>query len=351
MVEASAVLLHETGAAPAVDLIEVDAPGPGEVRVRLRAAGVCRSDLHVIESGGWGMPLPVVLGHEGAGVVEELGQGVDEVAVGDAVVLAWRSPCGECAFCLRGEPRRCPRPLRAKRRLRRSSDGAKLTPTLLVGAFSEYAVVHAGQAVKVPAELPAEHACLLGCAVATGVGAVTHTTPVWEGARVAVIGCGGVGLAAIQGARIAGAAEIVALDPDEGTHDAALRLGATAAATDPGDLKVDLAYEVVGRPEALATALAILDHGGTATMIGVPKAGSSVELELQPFFDVRGALRVSHGGDHLPAEDFPWLARLALDGKLDLAAMVTRTVGLDDVPAALDDLRSGHVGRTVAVLE
>jgi S-(hydroxymethyl)mycothiol dehydrogenase len=319
------------------------------VLVRLTAAGVCRSDLHVIESGGWGMPFPIVLGHEGAAVVEELGEGVQGLEQGDAVVLAWRSPCGECAFCRRGEPRRCPRPLRAKRRLRRGTE--KLTPTLLVGAFSGYAVVHAGQAVKVPRELPPEQACLLGCAVATGVGAVTHTTPVWEGARVAVIGCGGVGLAAIQGARIAGAAEIVAIDPDEGTHEAALRFGATAALAEPGDLKVDLAYEVVGRPEAVATALAVLDHAGTATMIGVPKEGTSVELELQPFFDARGSLRVSHGGDHLPAEDFPWLAQLALDGRLDLAAMVTRTIGLDEVPSALEDLRRGHVGRTVVVFE
>jgi S-(hydroxymethyl)mycothiol dehydrogenase len=334
-----------------VEEIELDAPGPGEVLVRLRAAGVCHSDLHVVESGGWGMPFPIVLGHEGAAVVEQLGEGVEGLEPGDAVVLAWRSPCGECAFCLRGEPRRCPRPLRARRRLRRGSDGAKLTPALLVGAFSHYAVVNAGQAVRVPAGLPAEQACLLGCAVATGVGAVTHTTPVWKGARVAVIGCGGVGLAAIQGARIAGAAEIVAVDPDERKHEAALYFGATSALAEPGDLKVDLAYEAVGRPEAVAAALAVLDHAGTATMIGIPKAGTSVELALEPFFDVRATLRVSHGGDHLPAEDFPWLARLALDGELDLAAMVTRTVGLDDVPAALDDLRSGHVGRTVVVFE
>lgn len=345
MVEGRAVLLNAPDAAPAVEPVEIDAPGPGEVLVRLRAAGVCRSDLHVVESGGWGMPFPIVLGHEGAAVVEELGEDVEGLERGDLVVLAWRSPCGSCALCLRGEPRRCPHPLRAKRRIRRGSD--KVTPTLLVGAFSDYAVVHAGQAVKVPHELPPEWACLLGCAVATGVGAVTHTTPVWKGARVAVIGCGGVGLAAIQGARIAGAAEIVAVDPDEGTHDAAVRLGATSAVAEPGEVKVDLAYEVVGRPEAVATAIRMLDHGGTATMIGVPRAGSSAELDLQTFFDARATLRVSHGGDHLPAEDFPWLARLALDGELDLATMVTRTIGLADVPAGLDDLRGSHVGRTV----
>jgi S-(hydroxymethyl)mycothiol dehydrogenase len=337
--------------AVSIEEIEVDAPGPGEVLVRLRAAGVCHSDLHVLESGGWGMPLPVVLGHEAAAVVEELGEGVEGLAPGDPVVLAWRSPCGECAVCARGEPRRCPRPLRAKRRLRRAADGAKLTPTLLVGAFSERAVVHAGQAVKVHAELPPEQACLLGCAVATGVGAVTHTTPVWRGARVAVIGCGGVGLAAVQGARIAGAAEIVAIDPDERKHEAALRFGATRAVADPEDVKVDLAYEAVGRPEAVAAALAVLDHGGTATMIGVPKAGTTVELALEPFFDTRATLRVSHGGDHLPAEDFPWLAGLALRGELDLAGMVTRTIRLEEVEAALDDLRSGHVGRTVVVFD
>ncbi|MDQ4030471.1 MAG: zinc-binding dehydrogenase, partial [Actinomycetota bacterium] len=226
-----------------------------------------------------------------------------------------------------------------------------LTPTLLVGAFSQRAVVHAGQAVKVPEELPPEEACLLGCAVATGVGAVTHTTPVWKGARVAVIGCGGVGLAAIQGARIAGAAEIVAVDPDARKHEAAVRLGATSAVAHPGALKVDLAYEAVGRPEAVATAIDMLDHGGTATIIGVPKAGTSVALGLQELFDTRATLRVSHAGDHLPAEDLPRLARLALDGELDLAAIVTRRISLDEVAAALDDLRSGHVGRTVVTFD
>jgi S-(hydroxymethyl)mycothiol dehydrogenase len=337
--------------AVSVEEIEVEGPGPGEVLVRLRAAGVCHSDLHVIESGGWEMPLPIVLGHEAAAVVEALGEGVEGLEPGDPVVLGWRSPCGECAACLRGEARRCPRPLRAKRRLRRASDGAKLTPTLLVGAFAERTVVHAGQAVKVPPELPPEQACLIGCAVATGVGAVTHTTPVWKGARVAVIGCGGVGLAAIQGARIAGAGEIVAIDPDERKHEAAVRFGASRAVADPGELRVDLAYEAVGRPEAVATALAVLDHGGTATMIGVPKAGTSVELALQPFFDTRATLRVSHGGDHLPSEDFPWLADLALRGELDLAGMVTRTISLGEVEEALEELRRGQVGRTVVVFE
>jgi S-(hydroxymethyl)mycothiol dehydrogenase len=187
-------LLNAAGEPPAVEEILLAGPGPGEVRVRIAATGVCHSDLHVLATGGWRMPLPVLLGHEGAGVVEEVGEGVDALVPGDTVVLAWRAPCGECEACRRGDPRRCRTPLRARRRLTRARDGARVTQTLLLGTFATRTIVHAGQAIKVPPELPVEQACLLGCAVATGVGSVLNTSPPWPGAAVAVIGCGAVGL-------------------------------------------------------------------------------------------------------------------------------------------------------------
>src|SRR6266545_232177 len=353
------VLLNAPGEDARIEELEVDGPGPDEVQVRLEATGVCHSDLFVKESGGWGMPYPILLGHEGAGVVEEIGEGVERPSVGERVVLAWRSPCR------RGDPRRCRTPLRARRRLRRKRDGAVVTQTLLCGTFATRTIVHAGAAIPVPPELPSEQACLLGCAVATGVGAVLQTSPAWPGSTVAVIGCGGVGLAAVQGARLAGAGRIVAVDIAARKLDWARTFGAAdvvdASNEDAvsvvralnNDEGVDFAYDAVGRGETLEQAVRMLAVGGTATLIGLPHAGASVTLALggnEGLFMRRGTVRVSHGGDHLPAEDIPQLAQYALDGKLDLAAMVTRTIGLADVEQAFDDLKAGAVIRSVIQL-
>jgi S-(hydroxymethyl)mycothiol dehydrogenase len=346
------LVLAAPGEAPRLEEVELDPPGPGEVRVRMTAAGVCHSDLHIVETGGWGLRFPILLGHEAAAVVEELGEGVESVAPGDAVVLAWRSPCGRCPPCERGDPRRCRSPLRARRRSRRVADGELLTPALLVGAFATRTTVHERQAVKVPAELPPEQACLIGCAVATGVGAVLATASVWPGARVAVIGCGGVGLAAIQGARLAGASEIVAADVSPAKLGHARRFGATRALERlPDDLRVDFSFDAVGRPETLVQAVEALDHAGVATLIGIPRPGERASLDAQRLFDARGQLRVSHGGDHLPEEDFPRLARLALEGGLDLAGMVSRTITLDDAAGAVAEVGSGDAVRTVVRVE
>jgi S-(hydroxymethyl)mycothiol dehydrogenase len=359
------VLLNAPGEDARVEELEVDGPGPDEVQVRLEATGVCHSDLFVKESGGWGMPYPILLGHEGAGIVEQVGEGVERPSVGDRVVLAWRAPCGKCAPCRRGDPRRCRTPLRARRRLHRKSDGAVVTQTLLCGTFATRTIVHAGAAIPVPRELPVEQACLLGCAVATGVGAVVHTSPAWPGSTVAVIGCGGVGLAAIQGARIAGAGRIVAVDVAAQKLEWARNFGATdvvdAAKEDAvtavraltENEGVDFAYDAVGGGETIEQAVEMLTLGGTATLIGVPSDGASGTFALggpEGFFQRRGTIRVSHGGDHLPAEDIPQLAQYALEGKLDLAAMVTRTIGLDDVEQAFDDLMAGAVIRSVIQL-
>jgi S-(hydroxymethyl)mycothiol dehydrogenase len=337
-----AVLLNAPGEPARVEEVELDEPGPGEVVVRMLAIGVCHSDLYVKETDGWGMPFPIALGHEGCGVVE---------STGERVVLSWRSPCERCPACERGAPRLCRSPLRARRRMRRVSNGAVVTPTLLCGCFADRVVVHEAQAIPIPDELPAEQACLIGCAVATGVGAALNTSPVWEGARVAVIGCGGVGLSVVQGARIAGAAEIFAVDREPRKLEWAQRFGATETATEPpAERRFDLAFDAVGIPATLEQAVAMLDHAGIATLVGLPHERAEATFGLKQLFDARAQIRVSHGGDMLPAQDFPRLARLALDGRLDLAGMVSRVVALDGVEESLAAMAGGDVIRSVVRL-
>jgi S-(hydroxymethyl)mycothiol dehydrogenase len=286
----------------------------------------------------------VLLGHEGSGVVEAVGEGAPH-AVGDRVVLGWRSPCGECRWCERGARHLCRTPARSAQRMR-TADGEELTGVFQLGTLATRLLVHADAAVRVPAELPAEQACLLGCAVATGVGSVLKTAEVWEGARVGVIGCGAVGLCIVQGARVAGASEIHALDLDERKLEAAEQFGATHRGEGK---RLDFVFDVVGRPETVAQGLGMLGHAGTFVYIGLPQPGAAAALPLDWTFDRRVRYLVSHGGDHVPAEDFPVLARLALDGRLDLEAMVTKRIGLDDVAGAFDDMRAGRVIRSVVV--
>ena len=328
----------------ALEEIHVDGPGAGEVRVRIEATGVCHSDLHVIREDGWGHAFPVLLGHEGAGTVEAVGEDVDGLAAGDRVVLGWKTACGACAACRRGEPRQCRKPPAAPGRLHRGGGGGDvLTPVLRTGTFATRTVVPAVAAVKVPRELPPEQACLLGCAVATGVMSVLETARVWEGARVAVIGCGAVGLSVIQGARLAGAAEIRALDLDERKLEQATRFGATDTCEGP----VDFAFDVVGRRSTFELGLSLLASVGTLVLIGLSPAGEKAELSLPSLFAKRTRILVSHGGDHLPQEDFPRLAQWALEGKLELGAMVTRIGVLGDWSSAFDAMEGGEVVRTV----
>ncbi len=326
----------------ALEEIRVEQPGPGELLVRIDATGVCHSDLHVIEEDGWHHRYPVLLGHEGAGTIEAVGDGVTALEVGDRVVLGWKTACGVCAPCKRGEPRQCKRPPAAAGRLFRG-DGSELTPVLRTGTFATHTVVPEVAAVKIPPELPAEQACLIGCAVATGVMSVLETAKVWEGARVAVIGCGAVGLSVIQGAQIAGASQIRAIDLDERKLEQAKAFGAT----DVGEGPVDFAFDVVGRQSTFELGLSLLAAGGTLTLIGLSPAGETARVELPGLFSKRARILVSHGGDHLPAEDFPRLAGWALDGTLDLAGMVTRVAPLGDWRSALDALGAGDVIRTV----
>jgi S-(hydroxymethyl)mycothiol dehydrogenase len=328
-----------------VEEIDLDEPGPGEARVRLEATGVCHSDLHVVRT-GFNHPLPVLLGHEGAGVVEAVGEEVEHVAPGDRVVVGWRSPCGECRWCRRGAQHLCRTPAMAPKRMH-TRDGLDLMGVFRAGTFATRSVLHGAALVSLDVDLPMEQACLLGCAVATGVCSVLKTAAVWEGARVAVIGCGAVGLSVIQGARIAGAEEIYAIDLDKRKLEEATRFGATH--TGEGE-RLDFVFDVVGRPETVALGIRMLGHAGTLVYIGLPQPGAEAVVPLDYAFDRRLRILVSHGGDHVPAEDFPMLAQLASDGRLDLAGMVTKRIGLDDVEQAFEDMEAGDVIRSVVVL-
>ncbi len=356
------VVYAEPDAAPAVEELTVEPPGPREVLVRVLACGLCHSDLHVIETKGWGTRFPILLGHEGAGVVEEVGSDVTLVAPGDRVVIAWRAPCGECPQCRRGDPRRCSSQLRAKRRMHRAVDGALLTPVLRCGTYADQAIVHEACAVKVPEELPVEQAALLACGFSTGAGAALWATPVREGSDVAVIGCGGVGLAVVQGALLRGAARIFAVDvaPDKLEH--ARNLGATdavdASSVNPveavreltGGRGVEFAFSAIGAAKGLAQAIRMCAYAGTATLVGMPKPDKKLHADLfTDVFTPKVTVAVTHGGDTIPREDFPFLAQAALDERIDLARFVTSTISLDEVPERLERIgRDGEI-RTVAL--
>ena len=351
------LVFAEPASRPAVEEITLDAVGPGEVQVRVEACGVCHTDLHVVETGGWGMKFPILLGHEGAGVVEAVGEGVTAVVPGDRVVIAWRAPCGDsCRACRRGDPRRCSNNIRAKRRMRRTVDGALLNAVLRCGTFADRVIVHEAVAVKVPDALPVEQACLLACGFSTGAGAALWSTPVAAGSSVAVIGCGGVGLAAIQGARLAGASTIVAVDVLPEKLALALELGATHAVEAGNSVAevreltdgVDYAFSAITSPTGLVDAVRMCGYGGTATLVGVPPPGRTLEVDVElDLFHPKVAIAVTHGGDTIPQQDFPFLAQAALEGRLDLDRFVTKTISLDEVADALDELHAPKGIRTV----
>ena len=354
------VVFAEPGAAPAVEEITVEAPGAGEVLVRVEACGVCHTDLHVVESGGWGMRFPILLGHEGAGTVEAVGDGVASVEPGDRVVIAWRAPCGDaCRACRRGDLRRCSNNLRTRSRMFRA-DGARLSPVLRSGAYADRVVVHESAAVPVPDALPLEQACLLACGFSTGAGAALWTTPVQPGSSVAVIGCGGVGLAVVQGARLAGAETIVAVDVVPEKLELALELGATHAVdASAGDAVarvrevtdgVDYAFSAITSTSGLVDAVRMCAYAGTATLVGVPPSNRTLDVDVeQDLFGPKVSIAVTHGGDTIPQQDFPFLAQAALDGRVDLAKFVTRTISLDEVPQALEALHTPTGVRTVVL--
>lgn len=355
-----AAVLRAAGTPLTVEEVIVDSPGPREVLIRTAACGVCRSDLHFVD-GAFPHPVPTVPGHEAAGVVEAVGDGVVTVKPGDHVVTFFTVFCGACEFCTSGRPSLCinpatRRPAEAPPRLR-LADGTPLAPFLNLSAFAGAMLVHENACVAIDKALPLDRAALLGCAVITGAGAIFNDSRVAPGESVAVIGAGGIGLAAINAARIAGAAPIVAIDPVAEKRALALRMGATHA-FDPGDPAtpkavqalttggVHYAIEAVGRPDTAELAWALLRRGGTATILGMIAPGKAVSIPGPTFLTGKKLQGSLLGSTRFPI-DLPRLVRMALDGRLDLDTMVAETIALGDINAAFDRLRAGDSVRSV----
>jgi S-(hydroxymethyl)mycothiol dehydrogenase len=358
--EVRGVVARSKGAPVSVETIIVPEPGPGEALVAVAACGVCHTDLHYRE-GGINDDFPFLLGHEAAGTVERVGEGVEGLAPGDYVVIAWRAPCGTCRSCRRGRPWYCFDSRNASQPMT-LADGTPLSPALGIGAFAERTLVAAAQCVKVDPAAPPEVAGLIGCGIMAGFGAAVNTAGVGRGDTVAVIGCGGVGDAAIAGSALAGARRVIAVDTDPRKLEWARGFGATdvvdARSEEPveairrltGGVGADIVIEAVGRPETWLTAFHARDHAGTVVLVGVPTPEMTVSLPLIDVFSRGGALKVSWYGDCLPSRDFPLLVDLHLSGRLDLTRFVTNTTGLDGVEEAFAQMGRGEVLRTVVMV-
>ncbi|MCW2796106.1 S-(hydroxymethyl)mycothiol dehydrogenase [Nocardioides sp.] len=361
MQQVKAVVARAKGQPVELVTINVPDPGPGEALVKVQACGVCHTDLHYRE-GGINDDFPFLLGHEAAGVVEAVGPDVTTVAPGDFVVLNWRAVCGNCRACDRGEPWYCFSTHNATQKMT-LEDGTELSPALGIGAFAEKTLVAAGQCTKVdPSARPAAVG-LLGCGVMAGIGAAINTGEVTRGKSVAVIGCGGVGIAAVAGSALAGAGTIIAVDIDAKKLEAAKRLGAThtvdSSSTDPveaiqaltGGFGADVVIDAVGRPETWKQAFYARDLAGTAVLVGVPTPDMKIpDLPLIDLFGRGGSLKSSWYGDCLPSRDFPMLVDLYLQGRFDLDAFVSEEIGIGDVEAAFAKMHAGGVLRSVVVL-
>ena len=353
------IIAGAKGATVKLQDILVPDPGPGEALIRVKACGVCHTDLHYRE-GAINNEFPFLLGHEASGTVESVGDGVNNVAPGDFVIIAWRSPCGTCRSCLRGRPWYCFASRNAQQPMT-LADGTPLSPALGIGAFAELTLVDAGQAVKVNADASPQAAGLVGCGIMAGLGAAINTGDVTRGDSVAVFGCGGVGDAAIAGARLAGAHTIIGVDIDDRKLEWAKEFGAThtinASQTDPveairkltGGNGVNVAIEAVGSPKTYEQAFYARDHAGTLVQVGVPSPDMKIELPLIELFGRGGSLKSSWYGDCLPSRDFPMYIDLYLQGRLDLEKFVSETIPLDDVEDAFHKMERGEVLRSVVV--
>jgi S-(hydroxymethyl)mycothiol dehydrogenase len=354
------VVARAKGAPVTLENITIPDPGPGEAVVDIAACGVCHTDLHYRE-GGINDEFPFLLGHEAAGVVESVGEGVTDVAPGDFVILNWRAVCGQCRACLRGRPWYCFNTHNAKQKMT-LDDGTELSPALGIGAFADKTLVAAGQCTKVDPTASPAAVGLLGCGVMAGLGAAINTGNVQRGDSVAVIGCGGVGSAAIAGARLANAAKIIAIDVDDQKLEWAKGMGAThtinAKGVDvveavqelTGGFGADVVIDAVGRPETWKQAFYARDLAGTVVLVGVPTPDMTLEMPLIDLFGRGGALKSSWYGDCLPSRDFPMLVDLYQQGRLDLDAFVTEKIGIEDVEAAFAKMHHGGVLRSVIEL-
>ena len=358
-VQVQGVIAREKDSPVTLETIIVPDPGPGEARVKVLACGVCHTDLHY-RQGAINDNFPFLLGHEAAGIVESVGSDVTDVAPGDYVILNWRAVCGQCRACLRGRPWYCFNTHNATQKMT-LLDGTELSPALGIGAFAEMTLVAAGQCTKVDPAAAPEVAGLLGCGVMAGLGAAINTGNVTRGDSVAVIGCGGVGDAAIAGARLAGARTIIAVDIDDRKLELAKQFGATHTVnsrnTDPVEaireategFGADVVIEAIGRPDTYEQAFFARDLAGTVVLVGVPSPDMRLDLPLIEYFGRGGALKSSWYGDCLPSRDFPMLIDLYLQGRLPLDQFVTEKIGIGDVEAAFDKMHHGDVLRSVVV--
>lgn len=357
-IRAKGVIARTPGAPGEIEEFLVPHPGPGEALVRILASGVCHTDLSA-KNGVFGTDhFPFLLGHEGSGIVEEVGEGVSNVAPGDYVIMAWRAPCGLCRFCQAGKPHLCSASLNATQKMT-TLDGEILTPILGIGAFCTHTLVHSRQCVPIEDGLPPEQMSLIGCGVMTGVGAALYSANVQPGQSVAVVGCGGVGQSVIMGARLAGATTIIAVDIDPKKLEWAKEFGATHTVNpndgDPvaaikeitGGHGVNASFEAVGKPQTIDIAIWARDLAGTCVIIGVADQQATYELPIAKFFDLGGALRISWYGDCLPTRDFPLLADWYAQGQLDLDRVVTRIIGLDETEEAFHAMERGETLRSV----
>ena len=360
MHEVRGVVARAKGEPVTTETILVPDPGPGEALIQVQACGVCHTDLHYRE-GAINDDFPFILGHEAAGIVEAVGPDVTGVAPGDFVILNWRAVCGECRSCRRGKPWYCFNTHNATQKMT-LPDGTELSPALGIGAFAEKTLVAAGQATKVDPAASPTAAGLLGCGLMAGLGAAMLTGNVQRGDSVAVFGCGGVGDAAIVGARLAGAAKVIAVDLDPRKLEIAKQFGATdvvnASDGDPVEAiqaltdgnGADVVIEAVGRPEVMKQAFYARDLAGTLVQVGVPDPSMQIELPMIDFFGRGGALKPSWYGDCLPSRDFPMLIDLYLQGRLPLDDFVSETISIDAVEEAFAKMERGEVLRSVVVL-
>ena len=358
--EVRGVVARAKGEPVSVETIVVPDPGEGDVVVRVQACGVCHTDLHY-RDGGIADDFPFLLGHEAAGVVEQVGPDAGDLAPGDYVVIAWRAPCGTCRSCSRGRPWYCFASRNASRPMT-LADGTPLSPALGIGAFADLTLVAAGQAVRIDPRARPEAAGLIGCGVMAGFGAAVNTAGVGLGDTVAVIGCGGVGSAAVAASALVGARRVIAVDVDPRKLEWATRFGATdtvdARSTDPVEairaltdgFGADVVIDAVGRPETFQQAFYARDHAGILVQVGVPTPAMRLDVPLVDVFSRGGAVKPSWYGDCLPSRDFPRLIDLYLSGRFDLGGFVTETVKIDQVEQAFEKMHAGDVLRSVVVL-
>jgi len=354
-----AAIFEEAHKPLSIEDVDIRKPGPGEVLVRTAASGVCHSDLHFVD-GAWAMPMPCVLGHEASGVVDQVGEGVTYVVPGDKVIMSFRPFCGVCYFCQRGEPHLCnDEALGAAAATRLTWKGQPVLQFANVGSFAETMLTVENAVVKIPDEMPMEEAALVGCGVMTGVGAALYTAKVSGGATVAVIGCGGIGLNVIQGCRLAGAARIIAIDVVDAKLEMARNFGATdtidstqcddvvTAVKDlTGGLGCEYSFEAVGLPELATLAWDLIRSGGTATIVGMMPMGSEVKVSGPDFLSEKKLIGSMYGSTRF-REHMPKLVDLFLQGRLDLSALVSEKLKLEQVNDAFALMKSGKVARSV----